>query len=174
MVGRGKSKSQSGQDADGRAPAGRHPSAGQADHLVAEVRSTPKRGRSARRRRRRLAPCFAPSENVRGLRRPPNSPPPPPPPPPPLPSPPPPALTRPGAPAASQTHPTPPSIVGLSPASVAPTAGAGLLPPPPRPHSVSLRARSQPGRRRDCHFADAPSPFLLKHLPKGEGMPAKS
>ena len=27
-------------------------------------------------------------------------------------------------------------------------------------------------RRRDCHFADIPSPSLLKRLPKGEGMPA--
>ena len=24
-------------------------------------------------------------------------------------------------------------------------------------------------RRRDCHFADSPSPSILKHLPKGEG-----
>ena len=36
----------------------------------------------------------------------------------------------------------------------------GVQPAPPS---------QQPGRRRDCHSADTPSPSLLKRLLKGEG-----
>ena len=31
----------------------------------------------------------------------------------------------------------------------------------------------EPSRRRDCHFADNPSPSTLKRLLKGEGVPVK-
>ena len=31
-----------------------------------------------------------------------------------------------------------------------------------------LQRLEEPSRRRDCHFADTPSPSLLKHLLKGE------
>ena len=36
-------------------------------------------------------------------------------------------------------------------------------------HSPSVLLAIGPSRRRDCHSADAPSPPLLKYLPKGEG-----
>ena len=34
-------------------------------------------------------------------------------------------------------------------------------------YQVSMKGKDS--RRRDCHFPDTPSPFLLKHLLKGEG-----
>ena len=36
-------------------------------------------------------------------------------------------------------------------------------------HRLCQHTAGQSSRRRDCHFADTPSPSLLKHLPKGEG-----
>ena len=45
---------------------------------------------------------------------------------------------------------------------------------PSPPWSCSKHPRTPPSRRRDCHFANNPSPFLLKHLLKGEGGAAKS